>query len=246
MSFDGKIVFVTGAARGIGKAIALRFAQERARVFLVDLMETEGIAAEMQNKGYETISVSLDITDPDAVKDAADRLAKREGSIDILVNNAGIIARGTIEDLDYETWMKVIDVNLNGSFNCCKAVVPHMIRQRQGRILNIASIAGKMGDITAAPAYGASKGGMITLTRSLARELAMYGITVNAIAPHAIETDMSAEWSDEKRQEVIQSIPLKRMGTALEVAEAVLFLASEKASFITGETLNINGGYLMD
>lgn len=246
MSFDGKIVFVTGAARGIGKAIALRFAQERARVFLVDLMETEGIAAEMQNKGYETISVSLDITDPDAVKDAVDRLAKREGSIDILVNNAGIIARGTIEDLDYETWMKVIDVNLNGSFNCCKAVVPHMIRQRQGRILNIASIAGKMGDITAAPAYGASKGGMITLTRSLARELAMYGITVNAIAPHAIETDMSAEWSDEKRQEVIQSIPLKRMGTALEVAEAVLFLASEKASFITGETLNINGGYLMD
>jgi len=246
MSFDGKIVFVTGAARGIGKAIALRFAQEGARVFLVDLMETEGIAAEMQNNGYQARSISLDITDPDAVKDAVDRLVKREGSIDILVNNAGIIARGTIKDLDYETWLKVIDVNLNGSFNCCKAVVPHMIRQRKGRILNIASIAGKMGDITAAPAYGASKGGVITLTRSLARELAIYGITVNAIAPHAIETDMSAEWSEEKRQEVIQSIPLKRMGTALEVAEAVLFLASEKASFITGETLNINGGYLMD
>ncbi len=128
----------------------------------------------------------------------------------------------------------------------CKAFLPDMVAKRCGKIVNVTSIAGKIGDITASPAYGTSKGAVNTFTRSLARQLAEYGITVNAVAPHAIETDMSAEWSDEKRRNVVASIPLKRMGTSGEVAAAVLFLASDEASFITGETLNVNGGYLMD
>jgi len=139
-----------------------------------------------------------------------------------------------------------MDVNVNGNFYWCKAVIPHMIQRKAGAILNITSIAGKMGDITAAPAYGTSKGAINTLTRSLARQLADYGIRVNAVAPHAIETDMSAEWSEEKRRSVIEAIPLKRMGRVEDVAEAALFLVSDAAAFITGETLNVNGGYLMD
>jgi 3-oxoacyl-[acyl-carrier protein] reductase len=162
------------------------------------------------------------------------------------VNNAGIIARGTITTLDYGTWQNVMEVNVNGTFNCCKAAVRHMIQQKNGRILNITSIAGKMGDITAAPAYGTSKGAVNTLTKSLARQLAPLGITVNAIAPHAVETDMSAEWSEEKRRSVIDSIPLGRLAKPEEIAEAALFLVSAGASFITGEVLNMNGGALMD
>jgi 3-oxoacyl-[acyl-carrier protein] reductase len=139
-----------------------------------------------------------------------------------------------------------MDVNVNGNFYLCKAAIPHMIRQKGGSVLNITSIAGKMGDITAAPVYGTSKGAINTLTKSLARQLAEYGIRVNAVAPHAIETDMSAEWSPEKRKAVIESIPLKRMGQPHDVAQAALFLVSDSASFITGETINVNGGYLMD
>jgi 3-oxoacyl-[acyl-carrier protein] reductase len=246
MKLRRKIALVTGAARGIGKAIALRFSREGATVGLIDLQDTRDLARQMEKDGFKALALQVDITDPVAVRAMVDAVARERGTIDILVNNAGIIVRGTILDLAEEAWRKVLDVNVNGTFNCCKAVIPYMVRQQGGRILNISSIAGKMGDITAAPAYGTSKGAVNALTRSLARQLAEYHITVNAIAPHAIETDMSAEWSEEKRREVIASIPLKRLGTPEDVAEAALFLVSEEASFITGETLNVNGGYLMD
>ena len=244
------VAVVTGAARGIGKAIALKLAEKGASVVLIDLRFSEdavgGAVGEFKAKGFDAIAVALDITDHAAVDAAAQRIIREKGKIDILVNNAGIIARGSITDLDHETWMKVMDVNVNGTFNWCKAVVPDMMGRRSGKIVNITSIAGKMGDITAAPVYGTSKGAVNTLTKSLARQLAEYGINVNAVAPHAIETDMSAEWSEEKRKSVIDSIPLRRMGSADEVAEAALFLVSPGASFITGEVLNLNGGYLMD
>lgn len=246
MKLQGKVAVITGSARGIGAAIALKFAEEGASVVLVDIREVDTLAAQMKQQGFDATALSLDITKSDAVNSAVEAIVKAKGKIDILVNNAAIIARGSLMDLSYETWHKVMDVNVNGNFYWCKAVVPLMLRQRSGRILNITSIVGKMGDITAAPVYGTSKGAVGTLTKSLARELAEYNITVNAIAPHAIETDMSAEWSEEKRQAVINAIPLKRMGKATEVAEAALFMVSDAASFITGETLNINGGYLMD
>ncbi len=246
LKLRGKVALVTGAARGIGRAIALRFAQEGAAVGLIDLRDTGELARRMKDEGYEALPLPVDVTDPAAVTRAVEEVARARGSIDILVNNAGVIVRGTILDLTEESWRKVIDVNVNGAFHCCQAVIPHMVRRREGRILNISSVAGKMGDITAAPAYGASKGAINTLTRSLARQLAPFGITVNAVAPHAIETDMSAEWSEEKRREVIGAIPLKRLGKPEEVAEAALFLVSDGASFITGEVLNVNGGFLMD
>jgi 3-oxoacyl-[acyl-carrier protein] reductase len=246
MLLGGKTALITGAARGIGRAIALRFASEGAAVGLIDLSDTRALACSLEGRGLDAFALELDITDPMRVNEAFDAVARRRGAIDILVNNAGIIARGTILELSYETWCRVLDVNLNGTFNCCKAAIPHMIRREGGRILNITSIAGKMGDITAAPVYGTSKGALNTFTKSLARQLAEYGITVNAIAPHAIETDMSAEWSEQKRREVIAGIPLRRMGRPEDVAGAAAFLASDAASFITGEILDVNGGALMD
>ncbi len=246
MELQGKVAIITGAARGIGFEIARLFAREGACVVLVDRNGAEKAAQSLKSQYYDTIACPLDITDFNAVHNAVEVVAKARGRIDILVNNAGIIARGTVLDLSREQWLQVMDVNVNGNFYFCKAVVPFMIRQRSGTIINITSIAGKMGDITAAPVYGTSKGAINTLTKSLARQLAEYGIRVNAVAPHAIETDMSADWSEEKRQEVIAAIPLKRMGKPEEVAQAALFLASERSSFITGEILNVNGGQLMD
>ncbi len=246
MRLKDKVALVTGAARGIGKAIAVRLAQEGVNVGLMDLQETQPFAKKMEAAGYTTIPLSIDITHYESVTQAVDAIVRKYGRIDILVNNAGIIVRGTMLELSHEDWQRVMNVNVNGTFNCCKAVIPQMVKQSYGRIVNITSIAGKMGDITAAPAYGASKGAINTFTKSLARELAGYNITVNAIAPHAIETDMSAEWSDEKRRKIVDSIPLKRLGKPEEVAAAVVFLISEEASFITGEILDMNGGYLMD
>lgn len=246
MSLKSQTALVTGAARGIGKAIALRLAREEAAVGLMDLRDPGPAVEQLQAKGYTAVPFTVDVTDREAVGRAVDTMVQRFGRIDILVNNAGIIVRESILELSYEDWQRVMNVNINGTFNCCKAVIPHMIERSYGRIVNITSIAGKMGDITASPAYGTSKGAINTFTKSLARQLASHNITVNAVAPHAIQTDMSAEWSEEKRQAVVGSIPLKRMGMPSEVAEAVLFLVSDGASFITGEILDINGGYLMD
>lgn len=246
MELLNKVAIITGAARGIGFEIAQCFAEGGASVILVDRAGAETAATRLAARGLDASFRTLDITDMEAVDAAVADIVEKKARIDILVNNAGIIARGSFAELSREQWLRVMDVNVNSNFYLSKAVIPHMIRQRGGNILNITSIAAKMGDITAAPVYGASKGAIDTLTKSLARQLASSGIRVNAVAPHAIETDMSAEWSEEKRWAVIESIPLRRMGTAREVAEAAFFLVSDKAAFITGETLNVNGGYLMD
>ncbi|WP_319478357.1 SDR family NAD(P)-dependent oxidoreductase [Marispirochaeta aestuarii] len=241
-----KITIITGAARGIGAAIARRFAAAGSLVIAVDLEEPSELVFSIEAEGGQAVPVALDVTDHGMVEHTIQQLAAEYAPCDILVNNAGIIARETIENLSHEKWRSVMDVNLNGAFNMCKAVVPYMQQRKSGSILNITSIAGKMGDITASPVYGTSKGAVNTLTRSLARQLAEYSITVNAVAPHAVETDMSAEWSQEKRSAVIESIPLKRLARPEEIADAALFLVSPSARFITGEVLNVNGGALMD
>jgi 3-oxoacyl-[acyl-carrier protein] reductase len=248
MKFEGKVALVTGAARGIGEAIALKLAQEGADVVVtdVDLEGAQRVAQEIERLGRKAKAIQADVSQREAVQRLVSEAVSLFGKIDILVNNAGIIRRGTFLEHSPQDWEKVLSVNLGGTFNCTQEVVPLMIKQRGGKIINISSVVGKMGDIASAPSYGTSKGAINTFTKSLARELAPYGINVNAVAPHAIETDMSREWSEEKRRQIVEAIPLKRLGKPEEVAEVVAFLASDGAGFITGQILDVNGGYLMD
>lgn len=248
MRFKDKVAVVTGAARGIGRAIALAFVGEGAKAVLVDIdgEPLERLQEEIVNRGGQALRIPCDISKSSAVGEMMNLVLGTFGRMDILINNAGIIRRGTIETVTEEDWDRVIAINLKGTFNCCRAAVAPMKRQGGGNIVNVSSIAGKMGDITSAPGYGPSKAGGDALMKTLARQLAPYGIRVNAVAPHAIETEMSAQWSEERRREIIASIPLGRLGQPEDVAQAVLFLASGAASFITGEILDVNGGALMD
>ncbi len=248
MKLKDRVAIITGAARGIGKAIALTFVREGAKVALVDIdaKQLEALTNEIEERKGKSIPIACDITKSPEVQAMANRVKKAFGRIDILVNNAGIIRRGTIDTVTEEDWDRVIEVNLKGTFNCCKAAFETMKQQRYGKIVSISSISGKVGDITSAPGYGPSKAGIDALTKTLAKQLAPYGINVNGVSPHAIETEMSGQWSEERRKEIISSIPLGRLGKPEEVAEAVLFLVSDEASFITGEILDVNGGALMD
>lgn len=204
------------------------------------------VVRQVEALGRRALPIDADVADYEQVRDMVARVLREFERVNILVNNAGIIRRGGLVDHAPEEWETVLRVNLWGPCHCAREIVPLMIRRGGGTIVNISSIAGKIGDLTSAPSYGASKGGLNAFTKALARELAPHGITVNAVAPHAIETEMSREWPDEKRRQVLGPIPLGRMGTLREVAEAVAFLASDGAGFITGEVLNVNGGSLMD
>lgn len=249
MGFKDQVVLVTGASRGIGRAIAAAFARENAMVIINDISAEEMLSRMLQAPPFNngrTRTLRADIGDTGEVKRMFAEIESRHGRLDILVNNAGIIRRGNVETVTEVEWDDVIRINLKGTFNCSKAAAPMMIRQGCGKIINISSIAAKLGDITSAPGYGPSKAAVDALTKTFARQLAGYGINVNGVAPHAIETDMSAEWSEEKRREIVEAIPLKKLGQPEDVAQAVLFLASDKAGFITGEILDVNGGFLMD
>lgn len=248
MNLVNKVAIVTGAGRGIGKAIAIALAREGANIITIDIdiQTVEEVAREIKSLDRQALAIQVDVSDSKEVNRMVQSVLKKFKRVDILVNNAAIIKRGSIEDLTEEDWDRVMDVNLKGAFNCAKAVVGTMKKQRYGKIVNISSIAGKIGDLASAPCYGASKAGMACLAKSLARELASYGINANVVAPHAIETDMSKEWSEEKRKSIIADIPLGRLGEPEDVAEAVVFLVSDKAKFITGEVLDVNGGCLMD
>jgi len=248
MRFKDQVAIITGAARGIGRSITLALVGEGAKVVPVDVDREalQNLRAEVEKRGGQALPVACDISKSSDVERMVEEVLKAFGRIDLLVNNAGIIRRGTIETVTEEDWDRVIAINLKGTFNCCKAVVGPMKRQGSGKIVNVSSIAGKLGDINSAPGYGSSKAGADALMKALARQLAPSGIRVNAVAPHAIETEMSAQWSDERRREIIAGIPLGRLGRPEDVADAVLFLASDAASFITGEILDVNGGALMD
>ncbi|UCF38586.1 MAG: 3-oxoacyl-[acyl-carrier-protein] reductase [Acidobacteriota bacterium] len=241
--FDLKdqVALVTGAARGIGRTIADSLAKSGATVVLADFADWD---AELQIVGDRTYGVRLDVTDPEAVKGVIGQIVDQLGRLDILVNNAGITRDGLLMRMKEEDWRKVLSTNLDGVFYLTKEAVSRMMRQRYGRIINIASVVGQMGNPGQAN-YVASKSGVIGLTKAVAREVASRNITVNAVAPGYIATAMTEDLPDSAKQELQKMIPLGRIGTVEDIASGVLFLASKEAGYITGHVLNINGGMYM-
>lgn len=240
----GKTAVVTGASRGIGKAIALKLAEQGVNVVVNYVRnEQEGLklVKEIADLGVRALAVKADVS---VFSEAAHliNLAKEEfGSLDILVNNAGITRDGLIMRMSEEDFSRVVQVNLNGVFNCSRHAVPMMVKQRSGRIINITSIAGILGNAGQVN-YAASKAGIIGLTKSLAKEVGSRGITVNAVAPGFIETDMTVELSDKLKETIKENIALKRFGKPENIADTVLFLASDTGEYITGQVICVDGG----
>lgn len=248
MKLKGKVSLITGAAKGIGKAIAMCFAKEGSFVIVNDIKikEAQKVVKEIKSHGNQAEAFQSDISKVNEVRNMIKKILKKFGRINVLVNNAGICERLAIEDITSEQWDRTLDINLKGTFLCSQAVFKIMKSQRSGKIINIASLAGKVGGINVGAHYSASKAGIICLTKSFAKEGASYGITVNAVAPGVIDTDITTSLPKKEIESYCKSIPLRRIGEQEEVAELVLFLASNSANYITGETIDINGGMLMD
>jgi 3-oxoacyl-[acyl-carrier protein] reductase len=246
MGLEGKVALVTGAAQGIGRSIAESLAKEGADLVVADLDAAlaEEAAKALGQYGHRVMSVKVNVADWDDVKAMADRVLKDWGHVDILVNNAGITRDGLLLRMKEEDWNLVLQVNLNGTFHCTKAFLQAMTKQRFGRIVNIASIVGVMGNVGQAN-YAASKAAVIGFTKTVAREYATRNVTVNAVAPGFIDTAMTKGLSDEVKEMLLKQIPLGRLGQPSDIAEAVKFLVSDAASYITGHVLHVNGGMLM-
>jgi 3-oxoacyl-[acyl-carrier protein] reductase len=247
MKLEGRKAVVTGASRGIGRAIALALAGEGADV-AVNYMASETaaleVAREIEKRGRHALPVRADVSDfPDTFRMAQEVLAAF-GHVDILVNNAGINSDKTFVKMDHASWRKVLAINLDGVFNCTKVFIDSMLGRGYGRIVNITSVIGQIGNFGQAN-YAASKAGVTAMTKSLARELATKGITVNAVAPGFIETDMVESIPEKVRARLLEQVPLRRFGKADEVARAVVYLVSADGDYITGEELSMNGGLLM-
>jgi 3-oxoacyl-[acyl-carrier protein] reductase len=247
MRDTNRIALVTGAARGIGRAIALELAQPGLTIYLNDVVIGEEAATtqkEVEARGASARLVEFDVAEAASVNLGLDYILKDSGRIDILVNNAGITRDNLIVRMKEMEWDTVLGINLKGAFNCIRAVSKPMIKQRGGRIINISSVVGVMGNAGQAN-YVASKAGLIGLTKTVARELASRNITVNAVAPGFIQTEMTEALPETTRELMMAQIPLGRFGTAAEVAQSVAFLASDAAAYITGQVIHVNGGMLM-
>jgi len=246
LSLTDKVALVTGAAQGIGKAVALLLARNGADLIVSDinLEKAEETAKEIQATGRGAMAIKVDVANLGDVEQMVQAVLERFGRIDILVNNAGITRDRLILRMTEEDWDAVLNINLKGTFHCTKVVIRYMSKQRNGRIVNIASVVGEMGNAGQAN-YSASKAGVIGFTKTIAREFAQRGINVNAIAPGYIETPMTEALPEKAKEELKRLIPMERLGRAEDVAEAVLFLVSEASSYITGQVLNVNGGIYM-
>ncbi len=252
MALERRIALVTGASRGIGEAIALRLAQDGCDVAVNyieepqrdNAAEADAVADRVRSLGREAACVAADVTDREAVADMVRYVAARLGDVDVLVNNAGITRDRTMRKLAPEDWDQVIAVNLTGAFNCAQAVVEGMTDRGWGRIISVSSVVALTGNFGQTN-YAASKAGIIGLTKSLAREVARKGVTVNAVAPGFIDTEMTRAIPEDVAAQIVQSIPMAAMGTPEDVANAVAFLASDEARYITGHVLSVNGGVYM-
>ena len=245
-NLDGKISIVTGAAQGIGKAIALNLAEAGATVVVGDILleQAEKTVEEIQAAGGNAMAVELNVSDADSVKAVVKKVVGEYGRIDHLINNAGITRDNLLMRMKKDEWDAVINVHLSGVFNCTQGVMRTMMKQRYGRIVNIASVIGQAGN-PGQTNYGASKAGVIGFTKSAAREVASRGITVNAITPGFIVSAMTEALSDEVKQSMLDTIPLGILGQPEDIANATRFLVSDDASYITGNVLNVNGGMYM-
>jgi 3-oxoacyl-[acyl-carrier protein] reductase len=243
MNLSDKVAIVTGAGRGIGHAIALKLAEDGATVAVSDILakEAEAVAGEIKAAGGKSLAVMADVSLAADVTRLVEAAIKACGRIDILVNNAGIARDKLLVRMSEEDWDRVLDVDLKSVFLCTKAVLRPMLKQRWGRIISLSSIAGVTGNPGQAN-YASAKAGVIGFTRTVAREVGSHGITANAIAPGFIETDMTGQMKEDWRQEIKRNIPLGRFGTPQDVAEAVAFLASDEAGYITGQVLGVDGG----
>jgi len=243
---QNRTAFVTGASRGIGRACSLALSSAGTRVVLAarNVDQLEQVAQEIRSSGGQAFIVEMDLSVPDSIRCAISKASKEFGRIDILVNNAAITRDGLAVRMKQEDWDAVLATNLTGAFIATQQVLLSMMRERWGRIINITSVVGEAGN-PGQSNYAASKAGLIGLTKSLAQEMASRNVTVNAVAPGFIDTDMTQALPQELKDKTLAAIPLKRLGTPADVAAAVRFLASEEASYITGHVLNVNGGMYM-
>lgn len=247
MEKNRKVALITGGSRGIGKEVALKFAENGYNIvinYVSDKTDTESLKKEFESKGVEAFLIKTDVTSFEDSENMIKSAIEKFGSIDVLVNNAGITRDTLLMRMKEEDFDKVIEVNLKGTFNVTKAVVPYMMKKREGKIINLSSVVGVTGNAGQCN-YSASKAGIIGFTKSLAKEVASRNILVNAVAPGFIETSMTDVLKDEIKEEIAKTIPLKRMGKAEDVANVVKFLASSDSSYVTGQVINIDGGMLM-
>jgi 3-oxoacyl-[acyl-carrier protein] reductase len=246
MDLEGRIALVTGSARGIGYAIAETLARAKARVIISDINgdDVDAAVQSLKDQGYDVWGIPCNVSSEESVNKAVEEIKKEAGPVEILVNNAGITRDMLFMRMDKEKWDSVLSVNLTGAYLTSKAVIRDMAKSHFGRIINISSIVGLIGNAGQAN-YSASKAGLLGLTKSLAKEFGQRNVTVNAVAPGFIETKMTHVLSDDVKNSFLQNIPMKKMGTPEDVANVVLFLASELASYITGQVINVDGGMVM-